>query len=130
MVFFLPQVPSQNRIVIWRKPPIVAPQAYPMEKCPFSTPKYLNPLSVLQFFLATKRGHYQNAGGRNRTAHTRIFSPLLYRLSYPGNFFRWSIPLSFLGKPVDKKHHYTKFFRFIKPYAAGGGQKITPAPAV
>ena len=24
------------------------------------------------------------AGGRNRTADTRIFSPLLYRLSYPG----------------------------------------------
>ena len=25
------------------------------------------------------------AGGRNRTADTRIFSPLLYRLSYPGH---------------------------------------------
>ncbi len=27
------------------------------------------------------------AGGRNRTADTRIFSPLLYRLSYPGLLF-------------------------------------------
>ncbi len=26
----------------------------------------------------------RSAGGRNRTADTRIFSPLLYRLSYPG----------------------------------------------
>ena len=26
----------------------------------------------------------KNAGGQNRTADTRIFSPLLYRLSYPG----------------------------------------------
>ena len=26
----------------------------------------------------------KSAGGRNRTADTRIFSPLLYRLSYPG----------------------------------------------
>jgi hypothetical protein len=31
-----------------------------------------------------------NAQGRNRTTDTRIFSPLLYRLSYLGlsNFFR------------------------------------------
>ena len=26
----------------------------------------------------------KGAGGRNRTVDTRIFSPLLYRLSYPG----------------------------------------------
>jgi hypothetical protein len=30
---------------------------------------------------------FQNAGGRgqNRTADTRIFNPLLYRLSYPAS---------------------------------------------
>ncbi len=27
----------------------------------------------------------RSAGGRNRTADTGIFSPLLYRLSYPGS---------------------------------------------
>ncbi len=27
----------------------------------------------------------KGAGGRNRTADTGIFSPLLYRLSYPGS---------------------------------------------
>ena len=30
-------------------------------------------------------GLQTGAGGRNRTADTRIFSPLLYRLSYPGH---------------------------------------------
>ena len=29
-------------------------------------------------------GKKRGAGGRNRTADTGIFSPLLYRLSYPG----------------------------------------------
>ena len=33
------------------------------------------------------------AGGRNRTADTRIFSPLLYRLSYPGFLFLADIRL-------------------------------------
>ncbi len=33
------------------------------------------------------------AGGRNRTADTRIFSPLLYRLSYPGLLFLADIRL-------------------------------------
>ena len=28
----------------------------------------------------------KNAQGRNRTAHTRIFSPLLYQLSYLGKY--------------------------------------------
>ena len=32
-----------------------------------------------------KASSYWGAGGRNRTADTGIFSPLLYRLSYPGS---------------------------------------------
>ena len=32
-----------------------------------------------------KTSSYWGAGGRNRTADTGIFSPLLYRLSYPGS---------------------------------------------
>jgi len=32
---------------------------------------------------------YFGAQGRNRTADTRIFSPLLYRLSYLGNRMDW-----------------------------------------
>ena len=31
-----------------------------------------------------RRRYYNGAAGRNRTADTRIFSPLLYRLSYRG----------------------------------------------
>ena len=31
-----------------------------------------------------KRGRESGAWGRNRTSDTRIFSPLLYQLSYPG----------------------------------------------
>ncbi len=30
---------------------------------------------------------FTGAGTRNRTRDTRIFSPLLYLLSYPGNWF-------------------------------------------
>ena len=30
--------------------------------------------------------------GRNRTGDTRIFSPLLYQLSYPANILRLSAP--------------------------------------
>ncbi len=38
---------------------------------------------LIQNFLKIKDG----AGTRNRTRDTRIFSPLLYRLSYPGTSF-------------------------------------------
>jgi hypothetical protein len=36
---------------------------------------------------------YQRSGARdrNRTSDTRIFNPLLYQLSYPGNLLRWLI---------------------------------------
>ena len=39
--------------------------------------------------------------GRNRTVDTRIFSPLLYQLSYLANFINWVadyIDLSLLGE--------------------------------
>jgi hypothetical protein len=58
------------------------------------------------------------AGTRNRTRDTRIFSPLLYRLSYPGTFLKklfytrsavMSIALStledFFNPPYPKKFH-------------------------
>ena len=55
----------------------------------FEPPQDVNPLSVFKTdpFSRTwvNLHHKQNGGsGRNRTSDTRIFSPLLYQLSYLG----------------------------------------------
>jgi len=41
----------------------------------------------------------RGAQGRNRTTDTRIFSPLLYRLSYLGIF--WSAALAYSSLNLD-----------------------------
>jgi hypothetical protein len=62
---------------------------------------YVNPRAFfLTFFMSTNwsqkrideifdktKSNKKDAGAQNRTADTRIFSPLLYRLSYPGGIF-------------------------------------------
>ena len=52
----------------------------------FEPPQDVNPLSVFKtdpFSRTWVNLHHSNGGsGRNRTSDTRIFSPLLYRLSY------------------------------------------------
>ena len=50
----------------------------------------------------------KDAGGRNRTADTRIFSPLLYRLSYPGSRKEKRI------LPKKKLRTITKIARFLR----------------
>ena len=41
-------------------------------------------MASLEGWRSTTELHLRNAQGRNRTPHTRIFSPLLYQLSYLG----------------------------------------------
>ena len=57
----------------------------------FEPPQDVNPLSVFKtdpFSRTWVNLHHSNGGsGRNRTSDTRIFSPLLYRLSYRGVAF-------------------------------------------
>ena len=54
----------------------------------FEPPQDVNPLSVFKtdpFSRTWVNLHHSNGGsGRNRTSDTRIFSPLLYQLSYLG----------------------------------------------
>ena len=56
----------------------------------FEPPQDVNPLSVFKtdpFSRTWVNLHHSNGGsGRNRTSDTRIFSPLLYRLSYGTNW--------------------------------------------
>ena len=56
----------------------------------FEPPQDVNPLSVFKtdpFSRTWVNLHHSNGGsGRNRTSDTRIFSPLLYRLSYEAKY--------------------------------------------
>ena len=45
-------------------------------------------MSYTRIYRPTRLGQANGASGRNRTNDTRIFSPLLYLLSYRGIFFR------------------------------------------
>ena len=60
----------------------------------FEPPQDVNPLSVFKtdpFSRTWVNLHHSNGGsGRNRTSDTRIFSPLLYRLSYLGKNKWWA----------------------------------------
>ena len=49
------------------------------------------------------------AWGRNRTADTGIFSPLLYRLSYPGQ----DLILNIYTKMIQKSSLFLIFFNFF-----------------
>ena len=60
----------------------------------FEPPQDVNPLSVFKtdpFSRTWVNLHHSNGGsGRNRTSDTRIFSPLLYRLSYGTKMAVWT----------------------------------------
>ena len=60
----------------------------------FEPPQDVNPLSVFKtdpFSRTWVNLHHFNGGsGRNRTSDTRIFSPLLYRLSYGTKMAVWT----------------------------------------
>ena len=58
-----------------------------------------------------------NGWGRNRTADTRIFSPLLCQLSYPASELRWRA-----------EAHYAGFYWEGKgPLAAASGKHQNPS---
>ena len=51
-------------------------------------------------YVTGKHPELDGAQGRNRTTDTRIFNPLLYRLSYLGNrVFKEGAVLNLLGLP-------------------------------
>ena len=53
--------------------------------------------------MSGKKNRKGGAQGQNRTAHTGIFSPLLYRLSYLGTNGRHSIQIRFdVKKKIPK----------------------------
>ena len=64
-------------------------------------------------------GHKKNGSGRDRTADTRIFNPLLYQLSYRAilqariwrgarGFYNNTVPIASL------KLHFLAFFSFLR----------------
>ena len=73
------------------------------------------------FFCLWKKGKKNGGGTRNRTGDTRIFSPLLYRLSYPTTReiqlfgFRLSSCIMLYNKPhfFDLSSPFLAFFRFF-----------------
>ena len=53
------------------------------EECS-DTEQFLYILSIIELRLFSQKRQLKNAQNRNRTSDTRIFSPLLYQLSYLG----------------------------------------------
>ena len=67
------------------------------------------------------KGGLSSGQGRNRTADTRIFSPLLYQLSYPSrNIFN----LNLQDTHSTKKTQYQR--SLVEPLSSGSLQKPIP----
>ncbi len=79
-----------------------------------------------RIYKALSRSFMHNAQNRNRTSDTRIFSPLLYQLSYLG-----LQPKSSYGKSVDFRHNIG-YFTWYHSKCQGGFllflKKIFPGP--
>ena len=73
------------------------------------------------------RGPHSGAGGRNRTADTRIFSPLLYRLSYPGGNRVGRVSFAQDRQPVDRTPRMgIRPRRDGEPRRPGAGGPLSP----
>ena len=86
----------------------------------FEPPQDVNPLSVFKtdpFSRTWVNLHHSNGGsGRNRTSDTRIFSPLLYRLSYLGFCILFSCSLTqviYYQRSAKKSTLFSNFFNFL-----------------
>ena len=92
----------------------------------FEPPQDVNPLSVFKtdpFSRTWVNLHHSNGGsGRNRTSDTRIFSPLLYRLSYLASIMAVPTRLELAISSVTDWHvnHYT-----MEPLVAEEGLEPT-----